>query len=96
MNQSQENLRTDGRMDKRMERWTDRPYFIGLFQPWPGVQQRKRGRVIKVIKKKALELTSENKVEKKQIITNEIKNGKVVNILILHLELVGFAKITRN
>ena len=74
MIQSQENLRTDGRMDGRMERWTDRPYFIGPFQPWLGVQQqRKRGRVIKVIKKKALELTSENKVEKKQIITNEIK-----------------------
>ena len=39
MGQSPENLRTDRRTDGRKEGRTDRPYFIGLFQPRPGVQQ---------------------------------------------------------
>ena len=37
------NVRTDtrtyGRMDGRTDRRMDRPYFIGPFQPPPGVQQ---------------------------------------------------------
>ena len=28
----------DGRTDGKTEKRTDRPYFIGPFQSWPGVQ----------------------------------------------------------
>ena len=41
MSQSQENLQTDGKTDRRAEGGKDRPYFIGPFRPRPGVQKRK-------------------------------------------------------